>query len=150
MRFATKRSRSGWTVRSFLATMYQLGFALQAVPSILWLNKSASGTPWVAQTSFLLLLGKVPREAPDAIRFQPDAPVCDFDVGEHVCGRKLVLLALRGLVGVRGECGDVDQPGNSVIGSRGCYHSSAVRVADEDGGASDPSERASYSSARRL
>src|SRR5437660_4532334 len=52
IRLATNRSMSGWTVRSFLATMYQLGFDLQAVPFILWLNRSASGTPWVAQTSF--------------------------------------------------------------------------------------------------
>src|SRR5215471_10223233 len=33
IRFATKRSKSGWMVRSLLATMYQLGFDLQAVPS---------------------------------------------------------------------------------------------------------------------
>src|SRR5215472_14776802 len=33
IRFATKRSNSGWIVRSFVATMYQLGFDLQAVPS---------------------------------------------------------------------------------------------------------------------
>src|SRR5438067_7122238 len=32
IRFATKRSRSGCTVRSFLPTMYQLGFDLHAVP----------------------------------------------------------------------------------------------------------------------
>src|SRR5438034_3161057 len=39
MRFATKRSRSGGTVRSLLATMYQLGFDLQATPSALWPNR---------------------------------------------------------------------------------------------------------------
>ena len=33
MRLAAKRSSSGWTVRSFLATMYQLGFDLQTAPS---------------------------------------------------------------------------------------------------------------------
>src|SRR5215469_3706410 len=33
IRFATKRSKAGWMVRSLLATMYQLGFDLQAVPS---------------------------------------------------------------------------------------------------------------------
>src|SRR5262247_3816951 len=31
IRFATKRSKAGWIVRSLLATMYQLGFDLQAV-----------------------------------------------------------------------------------------------------------------------
>src|SRR5713101_4453830 len=43
IRFATKRCSSGWTVRSLLATMYQLGFDLQAVPSSFWLNRSAAG-----------------------------------------------------------------------------------------------------------
>ena len=33
IRFATKRSKAGWMVWSLLATMYQLGFDLQAVPS---------------------------------------------------------------------------------------------------------------------
>src|SRR5438445_9045536 len=33
--------------------MYQVGFDLQAVPSIFcWLNRSTVGTPWVAQTTF--------------------------------------------------------------------------------------------------
>ena len=48
IRFATKRSQSGWTVRSWLATMYQLGFDFQAVPSTFWLNRSAAGAAWVA------------------------------------------------------------------------------------------------------
>jgi hypothetical protein len=52
MRFATKRCSSGWTVRSFLATMYQLGFDLQAVPATFWLNRSAAGATWVAQTTY--------------------------------------------------------------------------------------------------
>src|SRR6516225_11875699 len=43
IRFATKRSNSGWIVRSFVATMYQLGFDLHAVPSTLCVNKSATG-----------------------------------------------------------------------------------------------------------
>ena len=33
MRLAKNRSRSGWTVRSFSATMNQLGFDFHAVPS---------------------------------------------------------------------------------------------------------------------
>jgi hypothetical protein len=43
MRFATKRSNSGWIVRSLVATMYQLGLDLHAVPSTFCLNKSATG-----------------------------------------------------------------------------------------------------------
>jgi hypothetical protein len=46
--------------------MYQLGFERQAVPLSFWLNRSASGTAWVAHTSLLLLLRQVAREASDA------------------------------------------------------------------------------------
>src|SRR6185437_11002653 len=52
IRFAAKRCNSGWTVRSFLATMYQLGFDFQAVPSSFWLNRSRTGAGWVAKTTF--------------------------------------------------------------------------------------------------
>jgi hypothetical protein len=45
--------------------------------------------------------------------------VREFDVGEDVRGRELVLLALRRLGFVRGERSDVDQPGNAVIGTCG-------------------------------
>jgi len=51
IRFATKRSNSGWIVRSFVATMYQLGFDFHAVPSTFCWNKSATGAPCVAQIS---------------------------------------------------------------------------------------------------
>src|SRR6476660_1529997 len=67
IRFATKRSRSGWTVRSFLATMYQLGFDLQATPSPCCVNRSGTGTAWVAPDDLLLRLGKVPGESGHAI-----------------------------------------------------------------------------------
>jgi hypothetical protein len=53
-------------------------------------------------------------------------------VREYVCGGELLLQALRRLVFVGGECGDVDEPGNAVVGSRACDDGSAVRVADED------------------
>jgi hypothetical protein len=58
--------------------------------------------------------------------------------GEDVCGRELFLLALRHLVLVWGERGDVDQPGNAFVGSRGGDDGSAVRVANEDGRDVDP------------
>ena len=86
----------------------------------------------------LLCLGQVSGEAADAVRAQPDASVGDLDVGEDVRDRELVLLALRGLVGVRGQRGDVDQPGDAVVGARRRDDRSAVGVADEDGRAADP------------
>ena len=49
----------------------------------------------------LLLVGQVSREACDTLREHPYPPFCDFDVGENVCGGKLILLALRRLAGIR-------------------------------------------------
>src|ERR1700744_4935675 len=50
MRLATKRSNSGLTALSLLATMYQLGLVCQATPSALVLNSSVDGGAAVAQT----------------------------------------------------------------------------------------------------
>jgi hypothetical protein len=58
----------------------------------------------------------------------------------HALGRPN-LLALRRLVGIRRECADVNQSGNALIGSRGCNDCSAVRMADKNSRAADPSER---------
>src|SRR5258708_21801717 len=52
MRLAAKRCSSGCTVRSFLATMYQLGFDLHAGPFTFWGHRSAAGTRWGPQTIF--------------------------------------------------------------------------------------------------
>src|ERR1700747_1437373 len=60
MRFAKKRCRSGWTVRSLVATMYQVGFDFQAVPSTFASNRSTAGGKWVAQTSFFSCSDKSP------------------------------------------------------------------------------------------
>jgi len=121
-----------------LATMYQLGFDFQAVPSTFWLNRSAAGAAWVAQDDLLLRLGQVSREARDAFREHPDSPVGNVDVGEDVGDGELVLLALRRLAVVRGECGDIDQSGNALNRSRGRDDRSTVRVADEYGRRADP------------
>ena len=67
----------------------------------------------------LLLFGQVSRKARDAGRFHPDAPVRDFDVRKNVRNGELSLLALRCLVGVRRESGDVDEPGNAGISPSG-------------------------------
>src|ERR1700752_2701313 len=48
MRFAAKRSRSGWTVRSWVATMDQLGFDRQAMTSCFWVKRSRAGAKCVA------------------------------------------------------------------------------------------------------
>src|SRR6266550_2479086 len=92
----------------------------------------------------LLLLRKVSAKILDTFRKQPDASIRDFDEGEDVRLREIRLLCLRCFVGVRSERGDVDQPGNPVIGSGAGDDASAVRVTNEDGGAADPAQRASY------
>ena len=68
-------------MRSFLPTMYQLGFDFHAVPSSFWLKRSASGTPWVAQTSFCSCSGKSPAKMPSLrlaqviVKKLPSSPV---------------------------------------------------------------------------
>ena len=69
-------------------------------------------------------------------------PPTIWNVGEHVCGGEPFLQALRRLVFVGGECSDVDQPSDAIIGSRGCNDGSPVRVADQYGRAADPPQPA--------
>jgi len=108
--------------------MYQLGFDLQAVPSTPWLKMSAAGAKCVAQTTFFSCSDRVSGEALDAFRKHPGSAVGDFDVRENIGSGELVLLTLRRFVGIRGECGDVDQPDDEVISSRSRDHATAVRV----------------------
>ena len=69
-------------------------------------------------------------------------PAASAALGLAVGHGELVLLALRGLGLVRGEGRDVDQSGHAVIGARGGDDAAAVGVADENGRAADPSQRA--------
>ena len=71
MRLARKRSQSGWTVRSFLAMMYQLGFDFQAVLPAFASNRSGAARI-ESRNQLLFLLGRVPCEAIHAFRKQPD------------------------------------------------------------------------------
>jgi hypothetical protein len=65
--------------------------------------------------NLLFFLREVSRKARDAFRTHPDAPVCNFDVLEHVGYGELRLLALRSFVRVGGKCGDVDESNYAVI-----------------------------------
>src|SRR5882762_239820 len=141
MRLAKKRSRSGWTVWSFLPTMYQLGFDFQAVPPNLRLEQVGFGDALGRPNELLLLLRKVSTEILRALWTQPDASIHDFDVGEDVGRRELGLLRLRRFIGVRSERADVNQPDNAIVGSGAGDDGSAVGVADEDNGAADPAHR---------
>ena len=97
-------------------------------------SRHALGRP----NELFFLLGQIACETVDAFRKQPDTSIRDFDVREDVCLWEVRLLCLRCLVGVRSERGDVDQPGNAVVGSGAGDDASAVRVADENGRTADP------------
>src|SRR5260370_15280203 len=99
---------------------------------------------------YLLLLRKIGGEILHAFREHPDSPLSHFDVLEDFRRGELAQLAVHRLASVRGDCGDVDQPGDAVIRSRGGDDGSTVRVADEDGGAADPPHCAVCCGARTL
>src|SRR6266481_3915744 len=89
---------------------------------------------------FLFLLRKVSAEKLRALGTQPDTSIHDFDVGEDVGLREVGLLRLRRFISVRSKRADVNQPDNAVVDSGTGDDASAVGVADEDNGATDPAD----------
>ena len=87
-------------------------------------SRHALGRP----NELLVLLGQVACEGFDAFLKQPDTSIRDFDVREDVCLRELGRLRVGRLIGVRCKCGDVDQPGNAIVGSGAGADASAIRV----------------------
>ncbi len=69
--------------------------------------------------NLLLFFREVSSEADDAFRTHPDAPVRDLNVFEDVGNGELLLVALRSFVRVGGKGSDIDEPGDTVIGSCG-------------------------------
>src|SRR5262245_8802348 len=55
---ANLRSRSGWIMRSFAATTYQVGFDFQAAVETLASNSALLVAPWVAKMSFCCAMGR--------------------------------------------------------------------------------------------
>jgi hypothetical protein len=94
IRRAADRCSSGWTERSCLATMNQLGFERQA-DAVGFLGEQVRHRHRLGRPDKLLLrLRQVSGEARNTVRAQPDAPVRHFDVAEDVGGGELGLLAL--------------------------------------------------------
>jgi hypothetical protein len=89
------------------------------VPSTFWLKRSATGGPCVAIHQLLLRVGQIAREVLDAALLEPDAATRHLDVVEHGSRWKLIKQALRGLVGIRREGRDIDEPGSSALLTRG-------------------------------
>jgi hypothetical protein len=80
----------------------------------------------------LFRLRQVSSEASDAAGFEPHTPVRHVDVLEHIGHRELGLLALRGLVRIRREGRDIDEPGHARISPGVGDERAAIRVPDED------------------
>jgi len=73
-------------VRSWVATMDQLGFDRHAMPPSYFCVKQISGRREMGRPHDALILGsQVPREVGDAIRLHPDAAIGDFYMLEDVC-----------------------------------------------------------------
>ena len=121
--------RSGCTVRSLLATTYQLGLDFKADTRRIPAEEVGSGSIVGRPDQLLRGLRKISSKTLDALRTHPDVPVRYLDVLENVGNREALLLALRGFVRVWGKRRDVDESGDAVIGSRGRNDASAVRVA---------------------
>jgi hypothetical protein len=86
------------------------------------------------------LRAQIPREAVDAVAFDPDAPIDNVDTGEDIRPRKLVLLALRRLVAVGGKCGDIHESRNPRVSPSGGNESPAIGVTDEQHRRTDAAE----------
>ena len=65
----------------------------------------------------LLFLGEITCKGRDAVTFQPNASVCNLDMGKNIGCRKLLLQTLCCLVGIRGKRRDVDKRCNSRVGA---------------------------------
>ena len=118
MRFATNRSRSGLNRAVFAGHDVPARLRLPRGAFNLLIEEVGSRHHLGRPDELLFLLGQVSREAADAFRPQPDAPVRDLDVREHVRPGKLILLALGCLVLVGCERRDVDEPRHTVVCSR--------------------------------
>src|SRR5215813_7592834 len=142
MRFATKRCSSGWTVRSLVATMYQLGLDFQATPAAFLVNSSAAGAKLVAQTTFCSCSGKSPAKqaTPSGfIQTRPSATsMCENTPLTGNLSNRLCDVSLSS----GGKCSDVNQSSDSLIRARCCDDRPAVRVPHQNRRAADAPERA--------
>src|SRR5262249_33550584 len=82
----------------------------------------------------LLILWQITRKGRYAIWFQPNTSVCDFYMREDVCGRKLFLQTLCGLILIWGKSSDVDERGNAGVYSGGSDDGTAIGVTNQDCG----------------
>src|ERR1700746_609111 len=89
----------------------------------------------IGPDQLLLSLGEITCQGGATISFQPNASVCNLDMGENISFRELFLQALCCLVGIRGKCREVDKRCNSWIGAGPSDDRATVGMTDEDRGA---------------
>ena len=65
----------------------------------------------------LLVRWEITRKGWHAVFFQPNAAVCNLDMGKNIGCRKLLLQTLCRLVGIGGKRRDVDKRCNSRVGA---------------------------------
>src|SRR5262249_12588949 len=82
----------------------------------------------------LLFLWEITCKGRDAIPLQPNAAVCDLDMGKNIGCRKLLLQTLCRLVGIRGKRRDVDKRCHSRIGTGRRDDRATVGMTDENRG----------------
>src|SRR5215467_7643625 len=80
----------------------------------------------------LLFPGEITCKGRDAVTFQPNAPVCNLDMGKNIGCRKLLLQTLCSLVGIRGKRRDVDKRCNSWVGTGRRDDRATIGMADQD------------------
>src|SRR6201987_952524 len=85
----------------------------------------------------LLFLGEITCKGRDAVTFQPNASVCNLDMGKNIGCRKLFLQTLCCLVGIRGKRRDVDKRCNSRVSAGRGDDRTAIGMTDQDRGATD-------------
>jgi len=126
---------------AFTVRLYGVVVPGDNVPARLRLPGSSSGFgveqvgSWHAlgrPNHLLVLLGQVACEGIHAFRKQPEASVRDLDVREDVCLRELGWLRVRHFIGVRRKCGEINQPGNAIVGSGAGDDASAVRMSHKN------------------
>src|SRR5262249_62258400 len=94
----------------------------------------------------LLMFRQIARKGRHTVWFQPNTSVCHFYMREDVCGRKLFLQTLCGLIIIWRERSDVDECGDPGVRSSGGEDGAALGGGDKHFGRPDspPSPLGTY------
>src|SRR5262249_52740125 len=82
----------------------------------------------------LLFFWEITGKGWDTVTFQPNASVCNLDMGENIGRRKLLLQTLCCLIGIRGKRRDVHKRCNSWIGAGRRDDRATIGMTDQDRG----------------